>query len=206
MTTTSTFRKAGRSALLAMLAATAGRGARAADDPVFANGYDDEAPAEALAECVPEAPLYPVFETRGLPATLRGVFWPNRIGAALSQVKLDGGTWEAYRFTRADLPSAFVEFQADTSNVGDYAVGADFRFVVVGECAGDFRAPAQAACSAYAGEGAFLYVNFGAPLTYACNLDPARAYYFNVHVGGAPCNAARFSNTCAFRIAVLPRG
>jgi len=202
MTTTSKSRRVGTAAVLAV---TAGTGVRAAGDLVFAHGYDDEAPAQAPAECVPEAPLYPVFDVMGLPLSLRAVFSPNPIGSALSQVKLEGGSWEAYRFTRRDLPADFVEFQADTSNVGSYAVGADSRYVVIGECGGDFRNPSQPACATFVGEGAFLYINFGAPIANVCNLDPARAYFFNVHVGEPPCNAFRFSNTCAFRIAVMPR-
>ena len=196
---------AATAALLVMLVCGGG-GLRAADDLVFANGFDDEAPGQDPPPlCEPEAPLYPIFDIMGLPLTLRAVFSPNEIGAQLSQVKLEGGSWEAYRFTRPDLPADLVEFNADTSNVGPGAVGADVRYVVIAECAGDFRDPVQSACSAFVNEGAFLYLNFGAPRAGVCNLDPARAYYFNVHVGPQPCNSFRFSNTCAFRISVLPR-
>ena len=175
-------------------------------DPVFDDGYDDVVVQDDPYACVPEAPLYPPYEYQGGPTELTDLWAPDPIGASLVQLRVAGNMWEAYAFRRADLPAAMVEFNADTSNVGDRAFGADLRVVVISACAGDFRPPAQPACGALVGEGSFLYVNFGAPVANVCNLDPARTWYFNVHVGPAPCNLARGTNNCAFRIMVLPRG
>ena len=192
--------------LMGFVGVTAGESG--SDGLIFVDGFGEETHAAGgePAVCMPEAPLYPPFENQGGPTELTDLWAPDAIGSALVQVRVAGDMWEAYAFSRADLPSDLVEFNADTSNVGDRAVGADLRYVVVSACAGDFRPPAERACAALVGEGSFLYVNFGAPVANACNLDPARRYHFNVLVGAAPCNSARNSNNCAFRIMVLPRG
>lgn len=179
-------------------------------DLIFADQFGDE-PCDGSCGseggeplCTPVAPYYPPYVDMGGPVTLAGVFAPNPIGSALSQVKVSGGTWEGYEFGASDLPSALVEWFADTSNIGGGgAVGADARHYAVSECAGDFRP--VSGCSGTVGEGPFLYTNFGPPVVGVCNLDPAKRYFFNTNVGPAPCNEALGRNLCGWRVAVLPR-
>lgn len=185
-----------------LLGAVFASAARAAPDLIFADGFENEAAGPPPPPPVCDPPPAGYFQ--GGPLTLVAVWAPQPIGSSLAQVKLAGDSYESYRFTRADLPADLTEFQGDTSNVGNGAVGADLRMVAVEECEGDF-VPAQGACAVNANEGAFLYLNFGAPLPFACNLDASKTYYWNVTFGASPCNSGLNRNTCAFRVAVLPR-
>ena len=45
---------------------------------------------------------------------------------------------------------------------------------------GPKAAPPVRSCRVYPAEGPFLYLNFGAPRSGMCTLDPARRYVFNV--------------------------
>lgn len=172
------------------------------NDAIFANGFEDEAAGQPPPVCNPP----PAGYTQRGPFTLSALWAPQPVGSTLVQIKMGGDQYSAFAFIASDLPAVLNEFQADTSNVGQGAVGADFRMVVVSECAGDFTpVAAQAACDVFANEGAYLYLNFGAPLAFACNLDPSKTYHFNVTFGPSECNVALSRNVCAYRTAVLPR-
>jgi len=148
------------------------------------------------------------------------------IGPVLAQMKLRGGTYEAYPFKLADFnwgSTVRFEFNGDTSNVGPGAYGAEWRYVTVSECPGDLRVAdpsspdptLQPGCRRYAGEGPFLLINFGAALNdgHTCNLDPSKTYYMNVVLDNPAdgfdanvlCNPVLQKNVCAFRAGVLGR-
>ena len=164
------------------------------NDRIFANGFEDGAGADPPL-CTPTPPLYPPDGLQwGGTQTLASL---PEVGAdQLTQVKMQGGTWKAFSFTRADMPDDLVELNADTSNLGPGGIGADARFWSVSECPGDFR-PAQP-CSGSINEGPFAYFDFTQSVANTCPLDPAKTYFLNVHMGPAPCNSGG-ANLCAFR-------
>lgn len=182
-----------------------------ADDLLFADGFGDDpcdggcTPGQPV--CQPPGPR--TVETFNGPTV---VDWAGtqsyaslpEVGAdQLTQIKLQGGTWRAYSFTRADMPADLTELNADTSNPGPGAIGADAWYWSISECEGDF-AP-QAGCLGMVGEGPFAYPDFsGLRVSGVCPLDPSKTYFLNVHAGPNPCNSTR-PGLCGFRVKLLPR-
>lgn len=181
-----------------------------ADDAIFADGFGADA-CDGCGEggdpplvCEPSPELvYPFGYT---PA---GLAWggtqpyfllPEVGGDQLTQIKFPGGLWKSFTFTWLDMPAPTTEMNADTSNPGPQAIGADVRYWAISECDGDFR-PVPG-CHGFVNEGPFAYVDFarlGVPGT--CQLDPARTYALNIHMGPSPCNSTR-PGSCGFRIAL----
>jgi hypothetical protein len=201
-------------------------------DLIFANGFgpadcpeENCSPGESPPPlCTPAPPDYPPDGLQ-YAGTQTFASLPEPSFDEFKQVKMRGGTWRAFSFTRPDMPGDVTAWNGDTSNTGG-PPGADARLFNVSECEGDFR-PLVPGCSGNVGEGPFLYANYtGVPLvaveikkdltifvppeyakgfwfakriTATCLLDPAKTHFWNVHMGPAPCNSSG-PNLCAFRV------
>jgi hypothetical protein len=197
--------RAGAVLLAIMLGFLAGRASAASVDVIFADGFGADAcdgcseGGEPPALCTPTPPDYPPSGLQwGGTQTLASL--PEVGFDRFTQLKMQGGTWRAYTFTRADMPGDVSAWNGDTSNTGG-APGADVRIFNVSECEGDFRNLVPG-CYGNVGEGPFVYANFSGDATAGtCPLDTAKSYYFNVHMGPAPCNSGG-PNLCAFRFVI----
>ena len=193
-------------------------------DPIFTDGFEDEAPLNAL--CVPDGVQYPpAGYTQAYSPTLEQLWLETtgqEIGGASAKVRFEGGTYTSMRFDRAMFNSGaeIYTFNIDTSNVGVGLEGADYRYITISECEGDLREPdnnsefevMRMGCRTLVGtEGPFLYLNWGESIANPnfCNLDPAKTYYFSVifdrpsdgYDPTALCSSSG-SNHCGFRMAV----
>ncbi len=218
-----TFHRKRTTAALATAVTLALAGSVAAQgDSIFTDDYENPGAGGA---CVPDGDYYtPLGYALGHSPTLEQLWVETTgtgIGGSSATVRLEGGQYAAFRFTRQMFPAdETVGFNGDTSNVGVGLAGADHRYVAISECAGDLRLAdagspdptRQTTCRVFPLEGPFLYVNWGAPRAGFCNLDPAKTYYFNVifdnpsdgYNASQLCNTVLMRNACGYRMAVAP--
>ena len=173
---------------------------------MFTHGFEDTCGPPGYTQVKPGLSMEQYWaEVRGEP-----------VGPALTPIPLRRGQFLSLSFDRSTFDPQFGElitFYADTSNVGVGNRGADYRYVAIGSCPGDFSAAIPQGCKAYANEGPFLYLNFGTPMAHpqVCDLKPGATYYVSFVYddpsdGWQPlalCNSMYPPETvCAFRMSV----
>jgi hypothetical protein len=167
--------------------------------------------------------LFPPTGFDNVSNTLASRWSPEPIGSTLRPFTMFAGVDSSFSFVATDLgfgdDPERVYFTVHSENSAPQApwAQADYRWVTVSECPRDLRPGVPGhpdptldpGCRAYANEGQVLVLNFGPPITGACNLDPDRAYWLNVVLedpsdGLDPTEPERCTKMiCGFRMAVL---
>ena len=189
-------------------------------DLVFVDGFEEPGGVVSCESTGPDFP--PTGYERAYATTLQQLWYETTgepIGGGYAEFHFEGGDYQAHRFDRTMFAGGnLYTFNADLANAGTGRVGADFRYITVSECPGDFRLPEnnsaedptlRPACRVQVGsEGVFMYINWGAPHPSFCSLDPEKTYYFNVIFDDptdgfdatVSCNTSTGLNHCGFRV------